>query len=134
MTQFKMGQIHYHVNEEKGVVVAVLEGVEYDAIDLLMRKNKYLSYPSMWPRTQPFMLKDKYVGKAKCMEGDVFNIEVGKELAKERLLLKYYKDLYKASVNFVEEMMTTSGKHMEKIWRKYQNIKLDLKGIENVIK
>ena len=134
MTQFKMGQIHYHVNEEKGVVVAVLEGVEYDAIDLLMGKNKYLSYPSMWPRVQPFMLKDKYVGKAKCMKGDVFDIKVGKELAKERLLLKYYRDLYKASVNFVEEMMTTSGKHMEKIWRKYQNIKLDLKGIENVIK
>lgn len=134
MAHFKMGQIHYHVNEEKGVVVAVLEGVEYDAIDLLMGKNEYLSYFSRWPRIQPFMLKDKYVGKAKCMEGDVFNIEVGKELAKERLLLKYYKDLYKAFEKFFEEMMTISSKHMEKIWRKYQNIKLDLKGIENVVK
>lgn len=134
MAHFKMEQIHYHVNEEKGVVVAVLEGVEYDAIVLLMGKNEYLSYFSRWPRIQPFMLKDKYVGKAKCMERDVFNIEVGKELAKERLLLKYYKDLYKAFEKFFEEMMTISAKHMEKIWRKYQNIKLDLKGIENVVK
>lgn len=134
MVHFKMGQIHYHVNEKKGVVVAVLEGVEYDAMDLLMGKNKYLGYLSTWPRIQPFMLKDKYVGKAKCMKGDVFDIKVGKELAKKRLLFKYYRDLNKAFENFYEEMITISAKHMEKIWRKYQNIKLDLEGIENVVK
>lgn len=114
--------IKYFVNEEKGVVVARLEGFESD---ILARTNsfskkfqgifekKYIDYylqnfVIIWTEKNQHLIKN-LKGKSSCnlAKGDIFSEYLGKEIAKERLLKKvnilrkkFYEDIWGDLYNF----------------------------------
>lgn len=97
--------IKYVVDEKKRVIVAIMEDTAEDAILYMYRKRFFLDIFPFEVR-----MKDKYVGVARCCEEDEFDVNLGKELAKKRVLEKYYTDFLKA----IDEMKRTIDEHFEK--------------------
>lgn len=113
-------EIIYYVNEEKGTVVAKCPEAAaelftyferminkimsvWDKDDLSFGKNEFVRVAYNWIKKNCHVM-DNLVGKAKCNydEGEVFDVEVGKKLARDRLLLK----LEDYRVNFFSYMFS----------------------------
>lgn len=54
--------------------------------------------------TNYLKMKPMYSGKAICREGDNFDLEYGKKLARTRMLKKYYRDRLRKSRMFLDNM------------------------------
>ena len=99
-------EIIYYVNEEKGTVVAKCPEAAAELFiyfekminkimlawtkdDLSLGKNEFVRVAYNWLEKNCRVM-DNLIGKAKCNydEGEVFDVEVGKKLACDRLLLK----------------------------------------------
>lgn len=85
-----MNKIKYYVNEEKGVVYAVIGGCQYDLLESkFLRKLPIPSFLSF-----DWELPDVFKGVARLHENDAkenFDAEFGKKLAKARAMKKYKK-------------------------------------------
>lgn len=101
--------IKYFINKEKGIIVAVLEDCEDDFYDYMLTKD-----PAFSILDEHLPMREKYIGKAKCCSSDNFDEEYGKELARTRLLLKYYEDFTKCfycyKENRIKRVMELSKK------------------------
>lgn len=85
--------ISYNVDKKNKVVVAKLTGCEYDVdVEFTKRfiKNDSLSTIAVFP-TREVNLRKAYVGKCRFEADEPFDSELGKQIAKERCLKKYYK-------------------------------------------
>lgn len=85
--------ISYNVDEKNKVVVAKLTGCAHDVnAEFTKRflKNDSLSTIEVYP-TNEMHLRDTYVGKCRFEADEPFDSELGKQIAKERCLKKYYK-------------------------------------------
>ena len=85
--------ISYNVDEKNKVVVAKLTGCAHDVnAEFTKRflKNDSLSTIEVYP-TNEMHLRDTYVGKCRFEKDEPFDAELGKQIAKERCLKKYYK-------------------------------------------
>lgn len=107
--------IKYNINEKKGVVVAMIEQCEFDAIHKVMKRYPPLKEIELNDRTdvedlyERFNLYDlrmphKFVGVAKCNDEDTFDEEVGVKLAGDRVKEKYNKTLNRLINNWVDKM------------------------------
>lgn len=84
----KSGRVRYYINEEKRVVVAVLSA---DVFEFIMEISAIM--PPYFKEDGTFkklLLSSTYKGKAKCHENDEWNVEIGKEYARERAFYKYH--------------------------------------------
>lgn len=85
-------KIQYYVDAEKGVVIAKLNRLRRENYDMVER----LTYWDCWIENTfarsiyDFIdqFPDYYVGVAKCYSGDTFDEELGKKIARARLLIK----------------------------------------------
>ena len=91
-------EIKYNINEEKGTVVAYFDGGKQNVKEHMtykMLKLIYYTYDIAKYSDKEFAeLDDSYfVGKAKVNleAGDTFNADIGKFLAKDRLIRKHRK-------------------------------------------
>ena len=89
-------KIRYIINEEKRTVVAIMEHCARDADDIFTHDFTaegidVLCYASNFKN----YLKNTYRAKAKCSMDDEWDVEVGKKVAREKMLAKYYRDLAK---------------------------------------
>lgn len=120
--------IKYVVNEKKRVIVAIMEDTEEDAIWYMYKKRFFLDVFPFEPRMK---MKKNYVGLARCCEEDEFDVKLGKELAKKRVLEKYYTDFLKA----IDRMKRPIDEHFEKTMSKprrhLQNIIKDRQELED---
>ena len=85
--------IKYFVNEEKRQVIGLLENTEWDAINKinkLLRDTKFCFCAG-----EEYMMPREYRAVVQCDERDEFNPEVGKKIAKERILDRYYPAVQK---------------------------------------
>lgn len=85
-------EMKYYINKEKRVVVCVGEHCERDAFNKIVGNNEYLNLAVKWTCAtygKDIWMKDRFVGKAYCAEDDEWNEEIGKSLAKERMLNAY---------------------------------------------
>ena len=85
--------ISYNVDEKNKVVVAKLTGCHHDVrteFDKRFLKNYSSSTIEVYP-TIEMCLRNEYVGKCRFEENEPFDAELGKQIAKERCLKKYYK-------------------------------------------
>ena len=104
---FKGNIIEYYTNLDKGVTVAVMTGCEADAMDMLVKHN-VIDIKSLSPRSKGYLfpkhmlMPNRFTGKAKLAEGDKFNFKEGREIARKKLLEKYYASLRKACIRFSE--------------------------------
>ncbi len=113
----KFGRIQYYINEDKGVVIAkfrkayVTKKDEYTwshslrwILDMLCKKASKATYvygendktiglgiDSVAYEVVDYLDQHELYGKAKCSPEDKFDIEIGKEIARKKLLAKYYK-------------------------------------------
>lgn len=100
--------IKYFVNEEKRQVIGVLENTRYDAvkkIDKMIRDTDFCFCPS-----EKYMMPDSYRAVVQCDPRDEFSIEKGKEIAKERILNRYYPALDKRVNKVLDALLVLNGK------------------------
>lgn len=103
--------IKYFVNEEERKVVAVLENTRWDAynkICKMVRDTDFCVVPK-----EKYMLHAAYRAVVTCSEMDKFDAEIGKKLAKERVLTHYYKALDKRVDEFRNSVLVMNGKVFE---------------------
>jgi hypothetical protein len=84
--------VDYIVKEEQGVVICVISGCEFDAVELVNKRTNLFECPCV---PEKFAISDKYKGVARCTSDDTFNLEYGKKLAFKKAYLKYTKALEK---------------------------------------
>ena len=115
--------IKYFVNKEKKTVVAKFENTfvltdngvweKYIANHICKTISKtkgginlYLNDRNIYYKFIEDAIKqnNSYYGIAKCADTDTFDIEKGKELAKKRLLKKYYSTQERALLNIIHAM------------------------------
>ena len=113
--------IRYVVNEKKRTIVAIIEDTAEDAIRYMYRKRFFLD---VFPFETRMKMKKSYVGLARCCEEDEFDVNLGKELAKKRVLEKYYIDFLKA----IDKMKRPIDEHFEKTMSK------PMRHLQNIIK
>lgn len=66
-----------------------------------------------------------YRGKARCHPNDVFDVEKGKNIARDRALLKYYRDLYmstKDAQSFSQKIGDAFSKAQINMFNRYEGI------------
>ena len=115
--------IKYFVNKEKRTVVAKFENTfvltdngvweKYIANHICKTINKtkggndlYLNDKNIYFKFIEDAIKqnDSYYGIAKCADTDTFDVEKGKEIAKKKLLKKYYSTQERALLNIIHAM------------------------------
>ena len=99
--------VRYFVNEEERVVVAVLENTRWDAynkICKMMRDTDFCLVPK-----NKYMMHNTYRAIVTCNEQDEFNEEIGKKMAKERVLEHYYAALDKRLDEFKASVLVLNG-------------------------
>ena len=115
--------IKYFVNKEKKIVVAKFENTfvltdkgvweKYIANHICKTISKtkggidlYLNDKNIYYKLIEDAIKqnDSCYGIAKCANTDTFDVEKGKELAKKRLLKKYYSTQERALLNIIHAM------------------------------
>lgn len=110
----KSKNVTYYVNSEKKTVVAV---IECDALTPLYILDKVfdkfengngnhnlleMSFDNY--RVRNALVNERYVGVAKCHEGDTFNEEFGKKLALARAKAKKADAVYSNFSKFIEQL------------------------------
>lgn len=115
--------IKYFVNKEKKTVVAKFENTsvltdngvweKYIANHICKTVSKtkggidlYLNDRNIYYKFIEDAIKqnDSCYGIAKCADTDTFDVEKGKEIAKKRLLKKYYRTQERALLNIIHAM------------------------------
>ena len=115
--------IKYFVNKERRTVVAKVENTfvltdkgvweKYIANHICKTINKtkggndlYLNDKNIYYKFIEDAIKqnDSCYGIAKCADTDTFDVEKGKEIAKKRLLKKYYSTQERALLNIIHTM------------------------------
>lgn len=85
--------ITYNVDRKNKVVIAKLTGCHFDVrteFEKRFLKNDSLSTIEVYPSIE-MNLRNEYVGKCRFEANEVFDEELGKQIAKERCLKKYYR-------------------------------------------
>lgn len=105
--------ITYKINKEKGVVVAFFaqtgltakEVWEDNLSNMLYKLDSHGRFYNLIEGIVDKVLKERVVvGRAKLMEGDTFDEEVGKKIAREDLFNRYRLAELSAKQLFIEEI------------------------------
>lgn len=112
-------EVKYNVKEEERIVIAMLTvskedehpykpqpwtSVLYDALKAAggVTNNGDRSYLNI--RFDGTYIPNKYVGVARCAEGDTFDPEIGKRIAEHKAYKKYYAKRKKTISSIVKEV------------------------------
>ena len=100
--------IKYFVNHEKRQVIALLENTKYDAynkIDKMIADTQFCFIP-----TRKYLMPGQFKITVNCDPRDDFDVEVGKQIAKKRILKNYYASLDKRIDKFREDALAFNAK------------------------
>lgn len=100
--------IKYFVNKQKRQVIAVLENTKWDAynkIDKMIADTEFCMVPN-----NKYLMPSQFKVTVTCDPRDEFNVEVGKKIAKKRVLKNYYASLDKRVSKFTEAALILNGK------------------------
>ena len=100
--------IKYFVNEEKRQVIAVLENTAWDAynkIEKMITDTEFCLVP-----TNKYRMPSQFKVTVTCDPRDEFNVEIGKEIAKKRILKNYSASLDKRVNKFLDAALVFNGK------------------------
>lgn len=99
--------IKYYVNNEKRQVIGVLDGTRYDACD---RIDKMLDNTTFASYNQKYLMPSSFKAIVTCDPADEFDPNVGMEIAKRRIMARYYKSLDKRLDIFFADANDLCGK------------------------
>ena len=100
--------IKYFINEDKRQVIAVLENTRWDAynkISKMVAETEFCLVPN-----EKYMMPSQFKVSVTCDPRDEFNVEVGKDIAKKRILKNYYASLDKRVNKFLDAALVFNGK------------------------
>ena len=103
--------IKYFVNEEKRQVIGLLENTRWDAmnkISKMIRDTDFCVVPN-----EKYMMPSEFRVTVTCDKRDKFDIEIGKKIAKQRLLKNYYTSLDKRVSKLYDAALIFNGKVFE---------------------
>lgn len=93
--------MNYYVVPEQGKVIGVLNGCAWDAVRKI---EKLTNNTSACFFDKKYLMPNTFRAVAKCSEDDVFDEETGKEIAKQKVMDKYYDSLDRRMVMFFGEI------------------------------
>ena len=103
--------IKYFVNEEERKIVAVLENTKWDAYNKICKMTRDTDF-CVVPKDK-YMMHSAYRGVVSCDDRDEFDVEVGKQIAKKRVLEHYYEALDRRVDEFRSSLLVMNGKVFE---------------------
>ena len=103
-------EIKYAVNEKKREVVAYTKGTSGDAVRAVLRRLPERIY---FDGAYKGLMPDEFRITVKCDPEDVFDAEVGKKLARKRLLDNYWRSRHKAEHRIKVEIEGQIAKALE---------------------
>ena len=104
--------IKYYVDEDNRRVIGVLNGTDYDAINKI---NKMIGDLPFCACPEKYMMPHGFKAIVKCDQHDEFDAEKGKEIAKQRILDRYYQSFDKKIAKFREDLLMLNGKCFESV-------------------
>lgn len=100
--------IKYFVNEEKRQVVGLLEGTQFDAINKI---NKMMADTKFcFCMGEQYLMPSEFRVVVQCDERDEFNPEIGKKIAHDRIMKRYYPSIDKRVNKFFDDALIFNGK------------------------
>lgn len=126
-----MNNVVYHINKEKGVVVAIIKSnysEPQDIFESIVTKNRKAGKLNIFSMYDPYFnfdktgMKNQYVGIARCSKNDTFDEEFGKNLALARAKVKKTYDLQKQFFKYVDSLDDINyivGKKYDKLYEAY---------------
>ena len=81
--------VKYHVIPEKRMVVATLNNTSMDAINKIAKMTDEFG---CYAYQEKFSMPHNFRAVAVCHPMDTFDVEKGKQIAKKKLMDKYYKN------------------------------------------
>lgn len=125
--------IRYYVNEDNGIVIAAVDKIDIatEVFRALIRQGIAIENEQIWNKLSK--IEDyTYKTKAVCSEKDTFDEKVGMEIARNRLLEKYYKarleilrvfgDELSRQIDYVEDQMNYSWSSLDRYKAKNQKV------------
>ena len=103
--------IRYAVNESKRQVIGWLDHTEWDAhnkICKMIQDTEFCVVPN-----KKYMMPSQFKVVVTCDPRDDFSVEIGKQIAKERLMKNYYAALDKRIDKFREAALVFNEKIFE---------------------
>jgi hypothetical protein len=106
--------IKYFINEDKKQVIGVLEDTRWDAVNKINKMIRDTDFCVV--ASEKYMMPDKFKAIVQCDPADEFDPEVGKKIAKERIMSRYYPALDKRVGKFFDAALVLNGKVFETPW------------------
>ncbi len=103
--------IKYAVIPEKKIVYAILSNTRHDALRKIEKMMGDDSVFCAW--SKKYMMPNTFRAKATCDDRDEWNEEVGKEVAKAKVLKNYYRSLDKRIDMFRADLIELNGRVFE---------------------
>ena len=103
-------KISYVIDYTNRVITAQMVDVEYEITTEIANKNLPLE------NGKKYLLKQRYTGKAKCSPEDLFDVEYGKNLARARMLTKFYADKQKLVLEYYENVLLNKINFLAKLY------------------
>lgn len=125
--------IRYYIDEEKGIIIAAVDKVDIasEVFRILLKQGISINneqYLNKFSKIEDCTYKTKAV----CSEKDIFDEKVGMEIARNRLLEKYYKarleflrifgDELSRQIDYIEDQMNYSWTSLERYMKKNQQV------------
>ena len=107
--------IKYAINKEKGIIVAYVTNTKYDACRLIEKMVEGRLFNVNYKGGTTTLIPNRFFGKTTCSTEDTFDVKFGKDLAKEKLLIKYNRSIKKAFIRFNNSCEEFSKEIMKKI-------------------
>ena len=113
--------IRYIVNEKDRIVVAVIDGCKNDAVNAANAwTNGYDWNAAQRVNTtvyfnKKYYIPDKFTGIARCCEDDEWNEDIGKKIARDRVLDKYHRSLNKAIRKINKDIQAEANRFNERV-------------------
>lgn len=128
----KSKNVTYYVNREKKTVVAVIEcdaltplyilDKIFDKFENVNGNHNLLEMSFDNYHVKNALINERYVGIAKCYDGDIFDEEFGKKLALARAKVKKADAVYRNFFKFIEQLDKLNylaGKKHDELYRRW---------------
>lgn len=103
--------IKYFVNEEKRQVIGILENTRWDAVNKIHKMIRDTDF--CFVANKKYEMPNEFRAVVQCDPRDEFNPEVGMQIAKQRILDRYYPAIRKRVSKFREAARMFNGKVFE---------------------
>lgn len=96
--------VKFFVNEEQRKVVAVIEGTELFATNFIRSNFPHCELDWEDPLRDMLHMPSRYVAVATCSENDIWDENIGRLIAYDRLKEKVDKSMFKRFQSFIDTM------------------------------